>query len=43
MTDDRIYRKSLSHEEATNELIINKGSQFDPIIVDAFLEIIDKK
>ncbi|MDX9849952.1 MAG: HD domain-containing protein [Anaerolineaceae bacterium] len=42
MTDDRIYRKSLGHEKAVSELIDNKGSQFDPEIVDIFLKIIEK-
>ncbi|MBN2601864.1 MAG: HD domain-containing protein [Candidatus Marinimicrobia bacterium] len=43
MTDDRLYRKSLGHAKALEELIDNKGSQFDPEIVDIFLQIIDKK
>lgn len=43
MTDDRIYRKSLGHEKAVSELIANKGSQFDPEIVDIFLNVIANK
>jgi HD-GYP domain-containing protein (c-di-GMP phosphodiesterase class II) len=43
MTDDRLYRKSLGHAKALEELINNKGSQFDPEIVDIFLKVIDKK
>lgn len=43
MTDDRVYRKSLGHTKALEELIINKGSQFDPEIVDIFLKVVDKK
>lgn len=43
MTDDRIYRKSLGHEKAIAELIDNKGSQFDPELVDIFLKIINNK
>ncbi len=43
MTDDRIYRKSLGHTKAVEELIVNKGSQFDPEIVDIFLKVIDHK
>ncbi len=43
MTDDRIYRKSLGHEKAIAELIENKGSQFDPELVDIFLDIINSK
>ena len=40
MTNDRVYRKALSKEEAIKEIILNKGSQFDPSIVEVFLEII---
>ncbi len=43
MTDDRLYRKSLGHTKALEELIINKDSQFDPEIVDLFLMVIEKK
>jgi HD-GYP domain-containing protein (c-di-GMP phosphodiesterase class II) len=41
MTVDRVYRKALNKEEAMNELIANKGTQFDPQIVDVFIEILD--
>lgn len=37
MTSDRPYRKSLDREIAINELIVFKGKQFDPKMVDAFL------
>lgn len=43
MTDERIYRKSISHKAAIEELIANKGTHFDPNIVDLFLEIIGEK
>ena len=43
MTDDRLYRKSLGHTKALEELINNKGSQFDPEIVDIFMKVIAKK
>lgn len=36
MTTDRSYRTKFTNEEALTELIRCKGSQFDPIIVDAF-------
>ena len=39
MTSDRPYRKSLTHEEAINEIIKFKGIQFDPEIADSFLSI----
>lgn len=43
MTSDRPYRKKMSHEEAVTELIDNKGTQFDPKIIDIFLSIFSKK
>lgn len=38
MTNDRIYRKAISHEEAVEEIIRCSGSQFDPAVVKAFLK-----
>src|SRR5436190_4678605 len=38
MTSDRVYRPRLSHEEALAELRRCSGTQFDPLIVDAFIE-----
>jgi response regulator RpfG family c-di-GMP phosphodiesterase len=40
MTSDRPYRKSLSQEIATSILETQRGIQFDPAIVDAFLDIL---
>jgi len=40
MISERPYRKALSIEEAKEELIRNKGAQFDPQIVDAFLRFL---
>ncbi|QZY54914.1 diguanylate cyclase domain-containing protein [Crassaminicella profunda] len=40
MTSDRPYRKALSKEDAINELKRYKGIQFDPDLVDCFLEIL---
>ncbi len=37
MTSDRPYRKRMSVEKAVGELASNKGTQFDPAIVDTFL------
>ncbi|SHH71210.1 HD-GYP domain-containing protein [Clostridium grantii] len=41
VTSDRVYRKGMSLEEAKKILIEEKGNQFDPYIVDAFLRIVD--
>jgi putative two-component system response regulator len=39
MTHDRPYKRAISHEEALMELVRGKGTQFDPLVVDAFLAI----
>ncbi len=39
MCSSRPYRKPLSRKAAINEVKINKGKQFSPNIVDAFLQI----
>ena len=41
ITDKRVYRKARSHEEAISELVKNSGSQFDPMVVDAFIKLMD--
>lgn len=38
MTQDRAYRKALSVEEATKEILDQAGTQFDPDIVKIFVE-----
>jgi len=42
MTSDRPYRKGCTTEQALNELIKYSNSQFDPIIVNAFVKAIKK-
>ena len=39
MTNKRIYKERISIEEAKNELRKNAGTQFDPVVVDKFLEL----
>ena len=39
MTSDRSYRLALSEEKALTELKDNKGTQFSPKVVEAFLEL----
>lgn len=41
MNSRRCYRENLSHEVIFSELKNNKGSQFDPVIVDHLLKLID--
>lgn len=40
MTSDRPYRRALSKERAINELRNNKGTQFDPQLVEEFVKYI---
>lgn len=40
LTQDKPYRPSLTHEEAIDILKTNKGSSFDPELVDLFLKIL---
>ncbi len=42
MTEDRIYRKAPGHERAVNELIRFAGQQFDPDIVQVFLNLMQE-
>jgi putative two-component system response regulator len=40
MTSDRPYRRARSHEEAIDELRQGAGSQFDPEVVEAFMDTV---
>lgn len=42
MTQDRVYRKAMSKEDAIDEILRNKATQFDPFLTDLFIEIIQK-
>lgn len=41
LTSDRVYRPAVSREEAVRLLRAASGSQFDPAVVDAFLESVE--
>lgn len=43
MTSDRPYRKALTHGEAVAEIKNNAGIQFDPEMVEIFLEVLEEK
>jgi len=43
MTSTRPYRSSLGKEEAIRRLLNDRGKQFDPQVVDAFMRIVKKK
>jgi HD-GYP domain-containing protein (c-di-GMP phosphodiesterase class II) len=40
MISERVYSKKKSKNESINELKNNAGSQFDPNLVDKFIQII---
>ena len=42
MTNNRPYRKALSHDDAVRELKRCAGTQFDPNLVDVFIEVAEK-
>ena len=43
MVTDRPYRKRLSAEQARAELKRSAGTQHDPVAVEAFLRVLDRK
>ncbi len=40
ITDERVYHKARDHKQAIAELKKNSGGQFDPRVVEVFLEVI---
>lgn len=42
MTSDRPYRKGMPVDNAVRELFKNKSTQFDPELVDIFLELVER-
>ncbi len=43
MTSDRPYRKALSIDVVVDELRKYSGTQFDPVVVDAFLRLLEEE
>jgi len=43
MTTDRVYRKALSLDEAIQEIVRGRGTQFHPKVVDAFLKLLHEQ
>ena len=40
MTSQRVYKKQLTKEEAIDELLKNRGTQFSPVVIDKFIKLI---
>lgn len=43
MMSDRPYRKALGQEIAIDQLLRGRGTQFDPIAIDAFLAVLERR
>jgi hypothetical protein len=43
MMSDRPYRSSLGLKTAVDELVRGKGTEFDPAVVDVFVDLVNKK
>lgn len=43
MLGDRPYRKGLQKDIAIEEIIVNRGKQFNPVVVDAFLKAVSNE
>jgi HD-GYP domain-containing protein (c-di-GMP phosphodiesterase class II) len=41
MTAERPYRSAMSQKSALKELRANAGTQFNPVVVEAFIAIVD--
>ncbi len=42
MTANRVYRKRMSFSQVMSELKNNRGKQFDPELLDVFINLIDE-
>lgn len=43
MTSDRPYRKAMSHEKAVAELSKRSGTQFDPELLERFMQVLENR
>ncbi|MGE5629167.1 MAG: PAS domain S-box protein [Solirubrobacterales bacterium] len=43
MTHERVYRSAMSLKDAKKEIAENSGKQFDPVVVQAFLKIVNQQ
>lgn len=42
LTHDRIYKEAWSVAQAREEIVKNSGTHFDPIVVDALIQVLDR-
>jgi HD-GYP domain-containing protein (c-di-GMP phosphodiesterase class II) len=42
LTENRVYRKGMGYTQASSIIMENKGTQFDPVVVDTFKSIQDQ-
>jgi len=42
ITSLRPYQPAMPHEEAVRRIVVDRGSHFDPVVVDAFLACLDR-
>jgi HD-GYP domain-containing protein (c-di-GMP phosphodiesterase class II) len=42
LTSDRVYRKAFPVEEATRMMLEQRGRHFDPVLLDAFMEVLGR-
>ena len=40
MTNDRVYRAACANRRAIGELRVCSGTQFDPVVVEAFVDVL---
>ncbi len=41
LVSPRVYKRAMSHDEATRIIVAGRGAHFDPLVVDAFLVLAD--
>jgi len=39
LVSDRVYKQSMTHEEAMSTMLEGKGAHFDPVLIDAFMTV----